>query len=44
MSHEPVAHVVPLAAVVHGGGGCLLVRPMAEGDVRHGAGSLLEVA
>ena len=44
MRHEPGGHVVPLAGVVHGGGGCMRFRPIAEGDVCHGAGSLLEVA
>ena len=44
MCHEPGGHVVPVAWVVRGGGGCVLFRPMTEGDVRHGAGSLLEVA
>ena len=44
MCHEPGRHVVPLAGVVHGGGGSVGFRPLAEGDVRHGAGSFLEVA
>ena len=43
MRHEPGGHIVPLVGVVHGGGG-LVPRPMAKGDVRHGAGSLREVA
>ena len=43
MRHEPVGHVVPLAGVVHGGERCVF-RQMAEGDVHHGAGSLLDVA
>ena len=43
MRHEPGGHVVPLAGVVHGGG-VLVFRLMAEGDVCHGADSLLEVA
>ena len=43
MRHEPGSHVVPLAGVVHGGGGCVPFRPMAGGDVRRGASSLLEV-
>ena len=44
MHHEPDCHVVPLAGVVHGGGGCVQIRQMAEGNVRHGAGSFLQVA
>ena len=44
MRHEPRGNVVPLVGVVHGGAGCVRFRPMAEGDVRHGAGSNLEVA
>ena len=43
MRHEPGGHIVPLAGVVHGGGG-RVPRPMAKGDVCHGAGSLREVA
>ena len=43
MRHEPGGHIVPLAGVVHGGGG-RVPRPMAKRDVRHGAGSLCEVA
>ena len=43
MRHEPGGHIVPLAGVVHGGGG-RVPRPMAEGDVCRGAGSLREVA
>ena len=43
MRHEPGGHIVPLAGVVHGGGGRVL-RPMAKRDVCHGAGSLCEVA
>ena len=43
MRHEPGDHIVPLARVVHGGGG-RVPRPMAKGDVCHGAGSLREVA
>ena len=41
--HEPGGHIVPSAGVVHGGGG-RVPRPMAKRDVRHGAGSLCEVA
>ena len=44
MRHEPGGHVVPLVGLVHGGGGCVRFCPMAEGDIRHGARSLLEVA
>ena len=44
MRHEPGGHVLPLARVVHGGGARVWFRPMAESDVRHGAGSLPEVA
>ena len=44
MRHEPGGHVVPLAGVVNGGRGCVRFRTMAEGDVRHGPCSLLEVA
>ena len=43
MGHEPGGHIVPLALVVHGGGG-RVPRPMAKGDVCHGAGPLREVA
>ena len=43
MRHEPGGHIVPLAGVVHGGGG-RVPRPMAKCDVCHGAGSLREVA
>ena len=43
MRHEPGGHIVPLAGVVHGGKG-RVPRPMAKGDVCHGAGSLREVA
>ena len=43
MRHAPCGHIVPLAGVVHDGGGCV-PRPMAEGDVCYGAGSLPEVA
>ena len=43
MRHEPVGYIVPLAGVVHVGGG-RVPRPMAKRDVRHGAGSLCEVA
>ena len=43
MRHEPGGHIVPLAGVVHGGGG-RMPRQMAKGDVRHGADSLREVA
>ena len=43
MRHELAGHVVPLAGVVHGGGGCIWFCPRAEGDIRHIAGSILEV-
>ena len=43
MRHEPGGHIVPLAGVVRGGGG-RVPRPMAKGDVCHGAGSIREVA
>ena len=43
MRHEPGGHIVPLAGVVHGGSGRVR-RPMAKGDVCHGAGPLHEVA
>ena len=43
MCHEPDGHVVPLAGVVHGGGLCVRCSLMAEGNVCHGAGSILEV-
>ena len=43
MRHEPGGHIVPLAGVVHGGGG-RVPRPMGKRDVCHGAGSLREVA
>ena len=43
MRHEPGGHIVPLAGLVHGGGG-RVPRPMAKRDVRHGAGSLRQVA
>ena len=43
MRHEPGDHIVPLAGVIHGGGG-RVPRLMAKGDVCHGAGSLREVA
>ena len=43
MRHQLGGHIVPLAKVVHGGGG-RVPRPMAKGDVCHGAGSLREVA
>ena len=43
MRHEPGGHTVPLAGMVHGYGG-RVPRPMAKRDVRHGAGSLCEVA
>ena len=43
MRHQPVGHIVPLGGVVHGGRG-RLPRPMAKGDVCHGAGSLRQVA
>ena len=43
MRNEPAGQKVPLAGVVHGGGG-RVPRPMAESDVCHGAGSLPEVA
>ena len=39
MRHEPSGHIVPLAGVVHGGGG-RVPRPMAKCDVCHGADSL----
>ena len=39
MRHELGGHIVPLAGEVHGGGG-RGPRPMAKGDVCHGAGSL----
>ena len=42
-THEPGGHIVPLAGVVHGGGG-RVPRQMAKRDVRHGAGSICEVA
>ena len=42
MHHEVGGHIVPLAGVVYGGGGHV-PRPMAEGDVCPGAGSLPEV-
>ena len=42
MRHEPGGHIVPLAGVVHGGGGPV-PRPIAKFDVCHGAGSLREV-
>ena len=44
MRHEPGDHVVPLTRVVHGAQGRVRFCPMAEGDVHHGAASLLEVA
>ena len=44
MRHEPGGHVVPLAGVVHGGGAGVRCCPMAEGEICHGAGSILEVA
>ena len=43
MRHEPGGNIVPLAGLVHGGGG-RVPRPMAKGDVCHGGGSLREVA
>ena len=43
MRHEPGGHIVPLAGVVHGGRR-RVPRPMAKGDVCHGAGFLREVA
>ena len=43
MRHELGGHIVPLAGVVHGGGG-RVPRPMAKCDICHGAGSLREVA
>ena len=43
MRHEPGGHMVPLAGVVHGGGG-RVPRPMAKCDVCHGAGCLHKVA
>ena len=43
MRPEPGGHIVPLAGVVHGGGGHV-PRTMAEGDVCHDAGPLPEVA
>ena len=39
MRHEPAGHVVPLAGVGHGVGGCVRFHLMADG-----AGSLLKVA
>ena len=44
MPNEPGGHVVPLAEVVHGGGGCVQCCLMAEGDVRPCGNSILEVA
>ena len=41
--HEPGGHIVPLAGVVHGGGG-RVPCPMAKCDVCQGVGSLREVA
>ena len=41
MSHEG-GRIVPLARMVHGGRG-RVPRPMAKGDVCHGAGALREV-
>ena len=41
MRHELGGHIVPLAGVVHGGGG-RVPRLMAKCDVCHGAGSLGE--
>ena len=43
MRQEPGGHIVPLAGVVHGGGG-RVPCPIAKFDVYHGAGSLGEVA
>ena len=43
MRHEPGGHMVPLAGVVHGGGG-RVPRPMAKDDVCNGAGFVREVA
>ena len=43
MRHEPGRHIVPLAGGIHGGG-WRVPRPMAEGDICHGEGSLPEVA
>ena len=35
---------MPLAGLVHVGGGCVRFRFMADGNFRYGAGYLLEVA
>ena len=43
MRQEPGGHIVPLAGMVHGGGG-RVPRPIAKCDIYHGAGSLGEVA